>query len=84
MELWEFNPKKIDSFKTSSQIVNYLDSVERSPVFKNPFNAVEWLGDLTYNADGEIISAKAAKMVYVIEATSGDEMDTSVQVSTLH
>ena len=83
LELWEFNPEKINSFSTSTQIVKYLASVKRSPVFKSPYKPEEWLGELTYNVDGEIISAQAAKMLYVIKATSGDEMNTKIDVSIL-
>ena len=63
--------------------MKYLASVKRSPVFKSPYKPEEWLGELTYNVDGEIISAQAAKMLYVIKATSSDEMNTKIDVSIL-
>ena len=63
--------------------MKYLASVKRSPVFKSPYKPEEWLGELTYNVDGEIISAQAAKMLYVIKATSGDEMNTKIDVSII-
>lgn len=83
LELWEFDPQRINALDSSSEIVAYLSSVKRSPVFNNPYVAKDWIGDLVYNADGHIISAKAAKMAYVIKATSGDEYNTMIQVTQM-
>lgn len=42
-----------------------------------------WLGDLSYNDQNQVVGAKAAKMLYVISSTSGDEMNTKIVVSSL-
>ncbi|XP_067935970.1 patched domain-containing protein 3-like [Watersipora subatra] len=83
LELWEFDQQKIGALLSTTQIVKYLASVTLSPVYNLPFIAEDWLGDLTYNVDGEIISAKVAKMVYAIQATSGDQMNTQIDAPDL-
>ena len=82
LELWSFDINAIRQLETTTQIVAYLASVQISPVYHLDFVAENWLGDLTYNIDDNIINAKSAKMVYAIQATSGDEMNTKIDVST--
>lgn len=79
--MWEFDESRINKLKSSSEIINLLAYTERSPVFDDPFEGSDWLGDLTFNIDGGIINAKAAKLVYAIKATSGDELNTRIDVS---
>ncbi|KAF6037774.1 PTCHD3 [Bugula neritina] len=83
LELWEFDESRINKLKSSSEIINLLAYTERSPVFDDPFEGSDWLGDLTFNIDGGIINAKAAKLVYAIKATSGDELNTRIDAPDL-
>lgn len=72
---------ELRSLESTTQIVDSLQSVEKSPVFDDSFSPEDWLGDLTYDADGRIISAKAAKMLYILEATTVNVLTTNVPVS---
>lgn len=69
--------------ESTTEIVDYLSTVRRSPVYGMPYRLEDWLGDLTYDLDGKIISAKSAKMMYFLKATSDDEMNTQIVVSCL-
>lgn len=80
LELWSFNQEEIDKLESVEQVSEVLDSVTKSPVYGFDFKPQDWLGEVSYNEEGKIIQARAAKMLYVIQATSSDEFNNKIVV----
>lgn len=82
LELWGFDKDSIDQLKTNEDVVKKIRETKNSPVYQMEFQPKEWLGELTYDDNGDLVKAKAAKMLYVIKATSTDDMNNRIVVST--
>ncbi|KAJ1527691.1 hypothetical protein ONE63_007650 [Megalurothrips usitatus] len=65
LDLWKFNRTEIENL-TKSQIVNDLNSTTFSPTLGHPTPFKSLLGGITYNANGEIVSAKAILSLYMV------------------
>ena len=80
LELWSFDQEKIDSLQTIEEVSEVLDSTTISPVYGFSFKPEDWLGEVSYDDEGKIVRARAAKMLYVIQATSTDEFNNKIVV----
>ena len=80
LELWSFDQEKIDSLQTIEEVSEVLDSTTISPVYGFSFKPEDWLGEVAYDDEGKIVRARAAKMLYVIQATSTDEFNNKIVV----
>lgn len=81
LELWEFDGEEIDKLKSIEQVSEKLHSTTTSPLYNFEFVPSNWLADIKYDENGNIIGAAAAKMLYVLQATSTNELDNKVVVS---
>lgn len=66
--------------KNVDEVSETIDTTAKSPVYQFDFEPEDWLGDLTYDEQGRIVRARAAKMLYVIQATSSDEYNNRIVV----
>lgn len=81
LELWGFNEEAINQLETDEDVVKKIRETKNSPIYQLEFQPRQWLGDLTYDDNGNVIGAKAAKMLYVIKASSTDDMNNKIVVS---
>lgn len=80
LELWNFDIEEIEKMKTVQQVTDKIHNTKYSPVYQYEFVPTNWLGDVTYDGEGKILRAKAAKMLYVIKATSTNDFNTKIVV----
>lgn len=83
LQLWNFNELAIDNIQTKKEVLDRISYFTSQGTSNTEFVPSNWLGDISYDEAGEIIGAKAAKMLYVIQATSTDEMNTKILVITI-
>lgn len=80
LELWEFNKDEIYEVETENQIQDKIAGTILSPVYQTEYAVKDWLGGLSYDKDNILVGAKAAKMLYVIKATSTDNLNNRLVV----
>ena len=81
LELWEFDGETIKNLESIDQVTDKIASTSTSPMYNFKFVPTDWLGDITYDESGKIVGARAAKMLYVLNATSTNEFATNILVS---
>lgn len=80
LELWKFDGDEIKALSNFEQVNEKIASTKTSPVFNFEFSPSDWLGHISYDSSGRILGAKAAKLLYVLKATSSNEFDVNVLV----
>lgn len=80
LELWDFDKEKINGIKSAEEIQEKIAETTLSPVYQTEYTAKDWLGGLSYDDTNSLVDAKAAKMLYVIKATSTDDLNNRIVV----
>ncbi|XP_067927836.1 patched domain-containing protein 3-like [Watersipora subatra] len=78
LELWDFDAEAIGKLERVEEVIEKIASTSVSPVTKMKFVPTNLFGEITYDQDDRIVGAKATKMMYIIEATTTNELDTKV------
>ena len=62
LELWNYNEEKIGAL-TQQDIIDAVNTAEKSPVFSYATNFKDYLGDKKVNATGHVVAAKAMRSI---------------------
>ena len=72
LDLWDFDRSKISNL-TRQKVLDDINSAARSPTFGFDFDFSTLLGGVQRDADGNVVSARAAASVFTLQVKSGEE-----------
>ena len=64
LEIWKYDKQTISEL-TNQDIIDAINTVHESPVFGYDTDYTSYLGQVTYNASGQVVSAKSIRSIWL-------------------